>query len=198
MSAEAYSPEDGRTLVETARHAIATRLGLALGEAPLPGPRLREKRGAFVTLRQRADGELRGCVGLVEPRLPLVDAVAHAARAAAFEDGRFDPVSASELPGLVIDVSVLGPVAPIRPADVVVGVHGLILRHAGRSGLLLPQVPVEQAWDSEAFLEATCRKAGLWSGAWKEAGAELLGFTATLIQEDVDQLDGDAHGPSHG
>jgi AmmeMemoRadiSam system protein A len=188
MTRDAYSPEEGRSLVETARHAIAARLGLARGAAPLAGPRLREKRGAFVTLRQRADGELRGCVGLVEPRLPLVDAVAHAARAAAFEDGRFDPVSATELPGLVIDVSVLGPAAPIRPADVVVGVHGLILRHAGRSGLLLPQVPVEQAWDREGFLEATCRKAGLWSGAWKEAGAELLGFTATVVGEDREDL----------
>lgn len=181
---EDYSPAEKLILIETARHAIAARLGRALEAPPPPTASLLAKRGAFVTLRQRADADLRGCVGFVEPRFPLIEAVARAAEAAAFDDGRFDPVTASELSGLVIDVSVLGPAVPIRPEDVTVGIHGLILRHAGRSGLLLPQVPVEQEWDREAFLEATCRKAALWSGAWKEPGAQLLGFTATVIHEE--------------
>lgn len=186
-----YTLEEGRILIATACHAIAARLGRAGGPGPTATARLREPRGAFVTLRRREDGELRGCVGFVEPRFPLVEAVAHAAEAAAFEDGRFPPVTAPELPGLVIDVSVLGLATPIRPEDVTVGVHGLILRHAGRSGLLLPQVPVEQEWDRETFLDATCRKAGLPSGAWKEKGAQLLGFTAAVIDEDGVQHRGD-------
>jgi uncharacterized protein (TIGR00296 family) len=104
---------------------------------------------------------------------------------------RFPSVASRHvLPGLAIDVSVLGPALPIRAEDVTVGVHGLILRHAGHSGLLLPQVPAEQGWDKEAFLEATCRKAGLASGAWKEKGAQLLGFTAEVIEEDENREKG--------
>jgi AmmeMemoRadiSam system protein A len=181
----AYTKAEALILLATARHAIAARLGLAREPAPEPSARLQEKRGAFVTLRTRAAHELRGCVGFVEPRFALIETVARAAEAAAFHDGRFEPVRASELAGLVIDVSVLSPPQPIRAEDVVVGRHGLILRHAGRSGLLLPQVPGELGWDREAFLEATCRKAGLASGAWKEAGAQLLGFTAVVIDEEA-------------
>lgn len=183
---EAYSSEEAHILLASARHAIAERLGLARQPALAPTARLKEMRGAFVTLRLRADHELRGCVGFVEPRYALIEAVTRAARAAAFADGRFDPVAGAELPGLVIEVSVLGPARPIRPEDVAIGVHGLILRHAGRSGLLLPQVPVEQGWDRESFLDATCRKAGLWSGAWHDAGAQLLGFTAVVIGEEAE------------
>jgi AmmeMemoRadiSam system protein A len=183
MSDAEYTPEDGRILIATARQAIAARLGQS-GAAPPPTARLYERRGAFVTLRERSTGELRGCVGFVEPLFPLVDSVSRAAQAAAFEDGRFDPVSASELPGLSVEVSILGPARPIRPEDVKIGVHGLILRQGGRSGLLLPQVPIEQEWDRETFLEGLCRKAGLPHGAWKEERAELLGFTATIVEEE--------------
>jgi AmmeMemoRadiSam system protein A len=176
------SAEERSLLLRAARGAIAARL---LGEpAPEPAvsPRLREPSGAFVTLR-RLDGELRGCVGLIEPRYPLVESVARAAQSAAFEDGRFDPVQAGELEQLTVDVSVLSALRPIRPEDVEVGVHGLLIRHAGRSGLLLPQVPLEHGWSRETFLDQTCRKAGLPPGTWRRPEAELLGFTATVIEE---------------
>ncbi len=175
--------EEGSVLLTLARRAIARKLNRAVGEMPKLPFRLGEALGVFVTLRRRSDGELRGCIGYVEPRFPLSEGVAHAARAAAFDDGRFEPVRPDELDGLVIDVSVLGPPEPIDPVDVQIGVHGLILRHQGRSGLLLPQVPVEKGWDRLAFLDYTCQKAGLSPGTWRHAGAELLGFRAQLFQE---------------
>jgi AmmeMemoRadiSam system protein A len=173
-----------RTLLAIARAAIARRLKIGAGDPPAPGPALYEKRGAFVTLRRREDGELRGCVGFVDARHPLHEAVARAAELAAFEDGRFEPVEAAELAGLILDVSVLGPLQPIAPEAVEVGVHGLLVRYAGRSGLLLPIVPLQYGWDREAFLDHTCRKAGLPEDTWRKPGAELLAFTAELLEDD--------------
>jgi uncharacterized protein len=175
---------DRRALLGIARAAIARRLKLPATEPPPLNRVLCELRGAFVTLRRREDGELRGCVGLVEARHPLHEAVARAAELAAFEDGRFDPVEAGELAGLIVDVSVLGPVHPIAPEAVEIGVHGLMVRYLGRSGLLLPLVPLQYGWDRETFLAHTCRKAGLPEDSWRKSGAELLAFTAELIEED--------------
>ena len=181
---ESLAHQDRRALTTIARAAIARRLHLEAAEPPLAGPALREKRGAFVTLRRREDGELRGCVGFVEARQPLHEAVERAAQLAAFEDGRFEPVQPKELDGLVLDVSVLSPLRPIAPEDVEVGVHGLLIRYAGHSGLLLPLVPLQFGWDREAFLAHTCHKAGLPKDAWKQPGAVLLAFTAELVEEE--------------
>ena len=77
----------------------------------------------------------------------------------------------------------LGPLEPIRPEDVEVGRHGLLIGFKGRRGVLLPQVPVENGWDRETFLAHTCRKAGLPEDTWKRTGVELLGFTAVVFGE---------------
>lgn len=177
------SPEARRALTRIAREAIAARLAGRRYVAPREPAELREKRGAFVTLRRRADHELRGCIGVIEARLPLGDAVAEVAVSAACADPRFEPVVAAELPGLTLDVSVLSPLLPIRAEDVVVGTHGLSLRCAGRGGLLLPQVPAEHGWDRLQFLEALCRKAGLPAGAWRRSDAQLAGFTAEVLED---------------
>ena len=95
-----------------------------------------------MTLHRR-DGELRGCVGLMRSDRPLLETVARMAVAAAIEDGRFDPVTEAELDGLTIEISALGPLEPIRPEEVEVGRHGLLIGYGGRRGVLLPQVPVE-------------------------------------------------------
>lgn len=176
--------EEGSVLLTLARRAIARKLERPVGEMRNLPFRLREALGVFVTLRRRSDGELRGCIGYVEPRFPLAEGVAHAACAAAFDDSRFEPVRPDELDGLVIDVSVLSAPEPIDPDQVQVGVHGLILRHEGRTGLLLPQVPVERGWDRLAFLDHTCQKAGLPPGRWRHPEAALLGFSAQLFEEE--------------
>jgi AmmeMemoRadiSam system protein A len=121
-------------------------------------------------------------VGYALPVAPLYRAVAETARAAAFDDSRFLPVTKEEAPGLEISLSVLSRLFPIHPDAVAVGRHGLVISQAGRRGLLLPQVPTENDWDRETFLEQTCRKAGLPGDAWRK-GATLEAFTAEVFSD---------------
>jgi AmmeMemoRadiSam system protein A len=144
---------------------------------------LRRPGGAFVTLKRRKDGSLRGCVGIPQPLYPLDSAVARAAIGAAFRDPRFPPVVVGELPGLSVHVSALSTLETIEADAVVVGVHGLLVRWGGRSGLLLPQVAVAEGWDRETFLAHTCLKAGLPADTWRAPGCEILGFTAVAFGE---------------
>lgn len=183
MTPEALSPAARQRLLDVARQAIHARLDGREFSPKDDDPALQRPCGAFVTLKHRADGELRGCVGYVEPRFPLVEAVALAAVAAATADGRFAPVTRGEMPSLSLDISALGPVEPIDPERVEVGTHGLIVRYAGRSGLLLPQVATEHGWDRVTLLEQTCRKAGLPQGTWRKPGVQVLAFTATVFGE---------------
>jgi len=184
---EVLSAAARQRLLAMARRAIEGQLG---GEPPAEEDlgelraELERRSGAFVTLTRRADGELRGCVGVPEPLYRLDQAVARAAVAAALYDGRFDPVHRAELPELSLHVSVLGDLRPVEPAEVEVGRHGLVVRYAGRSGLLLPQVAADRGWDRERFLDETCRKAGLPPGTWRQPACELLAFTAVVFGED--------------
>jgi AmmeMemoRadiSam system protein A len=184
VTAVPLGPEDRRCLLGLARLAIVARLEGRTLPIPEGSSRLRERGAAFVTLRRRSDRELRGCVGYVEPLFPLVETVARAATAAAMADGRFDPVTEAEVSSLSIEISALGPTQLIRAEEVEIGTHGLIIRWAGRSGLLLPQVAVEHGWDLTVFLEQTSRKAGLPKDAWQQPEAELLRFTAQVFGED--------------
>jgi AmmeMemoRadiSam system protein A len=138
--------------------------------------------GAFVTLLR---GErLRGCIGHVVTTRPLYLTVRECALAAALEDPRFDPVTAAELPGLELEISILSPLEDIAPSEVEAGRHGLLISRGVRRGLLLPQVAVECKWNREEFLEATCLKAGLPVDAWRE-GARIQAFTAQVLKEDA-------------
>jgi len=145
-----------------------------------PSERLKEKFGAFVTLK--INGGLRGCIGRVVGDLPLVETVSRMARSAAFEDPRFPPLSAGEFPRLEIEISILSPLTPCPDSDKIeVGRHGLLISKGGASGLLLPQVPVEWGWDRETFLAQCCRKAGLPSSAWKDQDARIFWFEAEVF-----------------
>ncbi len=142
-------------------------------------PNFLSPKGAFVTLKKR--GQLRGCIGFTEPIFPLYKAIIAGAIYAASEDPRFSPVSSEELNTLDYEISVLTPLKKIDdPAEVQVGKHGLVISMEGRKGLLLPQVPVENNWTREEFLEETCLKAGLPPGSWKK-GAELFVFEAIVF-----------------
>jgi AmmeMemoRadiSam system protein A len=175
-------PEARRRLLELARQAIAAHLqgDLPVDDDGEPWP----PQGAFVTLKTRSNGHLRGCIGHLEADQSLGATVQRMAVAAATQDPRFPLVTREELHTLRLEISVLSPLAPIYPEDVEVGRHGLFLRFRGRSGLLLPQVPVAQAWDRETFLDHTCRKAGLPPGSWRDPMCELLAFTAEVFGED--------------
>jgi AmmeMemoRadiSam system protein A len=144
--------------------------------------RLAAPAAAFVTVK--VGGELRGCIGRVDRTESLATVVARCARAAAFEDPRFDPIRPSDLPGLQVQVSVLSDPVPLADVTALeVGRHGLIVERGQCRGLLLPQVAVEYGWTPTEFLEHTCRKAGLSRDAWRE-GAELFVFEAEVFGED--------------
>lgn len=175
-----FSLDERKLLVRLAHEAIVSALeGRDISLDP-PSPHLAELRGVFTSLYLH--GELRGCVGYVFASCPLYRAVGETARAAAFDDNRFPPVTLEEAPALEIELSILSPPQPIRAEDVEVGRHGLLISMAGHRGLLLPQVPVEHGWDRITFLEQTCRKAGLPRDAWQQ-GANIEAFTAEVFGE---------------
>jgi len=178
----AYLDESQRNrLLGIARRALEGYIGA--GKIP-PEVEVRGKLAApgaaFVTLTK--NGRLRGCIGYTEAVAPLFKVVQECAVAAATEDPRFPPVSPMELPSLRVEISVLTPMFPIRPEEVEVGRHGLMVSQGRMRGLLLPQVPVEWGWDRETFLDQTCVKAGLPPSAWRH-GATLRAFTAEVFGE---------------
>jgi AmmeMemoRadiSam system protein B/AmmeMemoRadiSam system protein A len=143
---------------------------------------LNQERGAFVTLKE--SGELRGCVGYTSAMKPLYMTVRDTATFAALRDSRFQPVSAGELGQLDYEISVLSPLRRVRDIrEIKVGEHGLLMKNGIYEGLLLPQVPVEQKWDRQTFLEETCAKAGMPSKCWKDENTDIFMFTAVVFGE---------------
>jgi AmmeMemoRadiSam system protein A len=141
---------------------------------------LHQERGAFVTLR--IAGELRGCIGFASAIKPLFVTVRDTATLAALRDPRFSPVESGELPLLEYEISVLSPLRRAREVgEIQIGQHGLLIKNGDREGLLLPQVPLEQGWDRETFLEHTCTKAKLNPDAWKDDQTDLFLFTAVVF-----------------
>jgi AmmeMemoRadiSam system protein A len=177
-----YSQQERALLLGLAHRSIEAALREEPFRDPVPSAHLAEARGAFTTLH--IDGKLRGCVGYVVPLYPLYRTVAETAVAAAFQDDRFPPVTKAEAPLLQIEISVLSPLKPIKPEEIVLGVHGLVVNRGSFRGLLLPQVPMEWGWDRDTFIAQTCRKAGLPPDAWK-MGATLEAFTAEVFSESL-------------
>jgi hypothetical protein len=144
---------------------------------------LKEKRGVFVTLNK--NGHLRGCIGHIQPREQLFDAVIDNTINSSMNDGRFKPVSEDELSDIEIDISVLSPIKKISGAEkFITGKHGIIIRLGGMRAVFLPQVATEQDWDREETLAHLCNKAGLPSYAWKDEEMEFFVFTAEVFHED--------------
>lgn len=181
------SAEQRRLLLRIARQSIEAALA---GRQPDVDPGslddvLRRPSGAFVTLSSRS-GDLRGCIGTIEPVAPLWEAVRDNALNAAFRDPRFPPLAPVELPELELEISVMGPVEPVADVgEIEVGRDGLIVRYAGNAGLLLPQVAVEWGWDREEFLRHTCRKAGLPMDAWRDPRCRIEKFSAEVFGEQT-------------
>jgi AmmeMemoRadiSam system protein B/AmmeMemoRadiSam system protein A len=141
---------------------------------------LAEKRGAFVTLTMF--GNLRGCIGYIQPIKPLYETISEMADQAAFHDPRFNPIRKGEFSHIDVEISVLTPMMLVEdPKEIVVGRDGLYMVKGYYSGLLLPQVPVEQHWNRETFLDQTCIKAGLPPGSWKEPGIKIYRFQADIF-----------------
>ncbi|KPJ89069.1 MAG: hypothetical protein AMS18_12790 [Gemmatimonas sp. SG8_17] len=188
----ALAPEDARSLIQVARasinHGFATDQPVDIEPLEFSN-RLIRPAASFVTLN--IAGQLRGCIGSVEARRPLVQDVAHNAFAAAFRDPRFPPLAETEFHPLEIHISVLGPPVPLsveseeellktlRP-----GVDGLILEESTFRSVFLPQV-----WDTlpepAQFLEHLKLKAGLPAGYW----SPQLRFRRFVVEEIGDDAE---------
>jgi uncharacterized protein len=183
-----FSPQDKKRLLKLARDSISEVFLNNRADIPLD-PKFSQKQGVFVTLKK--NDELRGCIGFPEAIYPLNKAIYIAAKAAAFEDYRFNPLSEKELTQIEIEISVLTVPEELKadkPEDyknkIKIGEDGLIIRHPHGSGLLLPQVPVEWNWNSTEFLAQICHKAGLPEDTWKDKSAKLYTFQAEIFSED--------------
>jgi|SRR5580704_7007283 AmmeMemoRadiSam system protein A len=181
------SETDRRALLELARRAIAEAVSLQKPAGSIPRSGIfAEKRGVFVTLHAR--GRLRGCIGVVEAFEPLGESIARSAASAALRDPRFSQVRSEDLQGLQIEISVLSLLEPIRPDDIEIGKHGLLISQGSKRGILLPQVAAEHKFGREQFLEETCRKAGLNTQAWQDPETQILGFTCEVFSEGEETL----------
>lgn len=189
------SLEEGESLVKLARSAIENFLKTGEKQSAPKNvpPKLTEKCGVFVTLNHVEAGakKLRGCIGVVEPNLPLVEAAIDSAINSAAHDPRFPPVTLDELDKTVVEVSVLTPPQIIGvenpkdyPSKIGIGRDGLIVERGFFKGLLLPQVPVEWHWDEEGFLSNCCMKAGLPPDCWLVEGTKIYSFQAIIFEEE--------------
>jgi AmmeMemoRadiSam system protein B/AmmeMemoRadiSam system protein A len=167
-------------LLELARHAITMYVTKkSVLEKEVKNPKFKTEGAVFVTIKKK--GELRGCIGHIQPIMPLYQSIIKNAVAACSSDPRFPPMKEDELKDIDIEISILSPLKPLKQIETVqVGKHGLFIVKGMRSGLLLPQVATEFGWDRESFLEHLCSKAGLQKDAWKSA--DLYTFTAEVIK----------------
>ena len=150
-----------------------------LPEISIKNPKLQTDGAAFVTIYKQ--GSLRGCIGHVQPVMPLFKSVMENAVAASSRDTRFPPVTKDELSDITVEVSVLSPLRKLKNIDdIEIGRHGLLIRQGRRQGLLLPQVAEEYGWNRETFLRNLSLKAGLQEDAWKTS--DIYSFTAEIVK----------------
>ena len=178
------SAEDKKMLKDIALQSIVDsldgkRIAVANSSLFTLHSSLKQKCGAFVSLHKH--GRLRGCIGHFGEDYPLCEIVAEMARAAAFEDPRFMPVTRDELDDLDIEISVLTPMRRIQSLDEFeLHRHGIYIKKGYRSGTFLPQVADEVNWTKEEFVgHCSQDKAGLGWNGWRNA--ELYVYEAIVF-----------------
>jgi AmmeMemoRadiSam system protein A/AmmeMemoRadiSam system protein B len=186
---ETLSAQDRGSLLRLARTAIEARLleGAEIERPSQTTSILNEVRGCFVTLHKR--GQLRGCIGTIEPTCPLLECVEKNAKNAAFGDPRFPPLSVDELKEIDIEISVLSVPEAIGFSDgeelkrkLEPNVHGVILSRGMNRSTFLPQV-WKQLPDKEKFLEHLCLKGGMSGKAWQEPATKVEVYKAEVFGE---------------
>jgi AmmeMemoRadiSam system protein A len=190
MISEPLTDDEKRILLKLARHSIE----LAASHQPLPelvlseySAQLQQEGASFVTLTEY--GELRGCIGALEPYQALVQDVCEHAAAAAMDDYRFTPVSPDEAAQLVIEISRLTIPQPLpyrQPAELLAclkpDVDGVILRDGIRRATFLPQV-WEKLPDPAAFLSHLCQKMGAPSDLWRRKILQVFTYQVEEFEE---------------
>lgn len=190
MTTQTLTPEERTYLLTLARASIEEATGKPSPPPELSedAPRLTAPGAAFVTLHTW-HGDLRGCIGSLVAHRPLIDDVRENAVAAALRDPRFPPVTAKDLPGLVIEVSVLSAPEPLAfdsPDDLLrtlrPNIDGVVIAHGWNRATFLPQV-WEQLPSPEAFLSNLCYKAGLPGNAWRWPDLEVSIYQVEEFEE---------------
>jgi AmmeMemoRadiSam system protein A len=171
------------TLLDIAKKTITAKVNNKdMPKFTIDSETLKEKRGAFVTLKKR--GHLRGCIGYIKAVKPLWETVQEMAVAAALHDPRFPSLKSDEVRDLTFEISVLSPLKRVKDInEIEVGKHGLYIIRGYNSGLLLPQVASEYGWDREMFLRESCSKAGLPPQAWTDDETEIYTFSADYFSD---------------
>ena len=182
------SDSEGKILLQIARQAIIGRLGMAVEDDVMQGSVPDKEYGTFVTLKK--NGQLRGCIGNLQASGAVADGVRQNAVHAAFNDSRFSPLTAEELPEIEIDISVLNQpkileysdatdlISKLRP-----GIDGVILSLGMARATFLPQV-WEQLPVAEQFLGHLCRKAGLAESSWRDSHPQIETYQAQCFAEE--------------
>ncbi|MCQ4574685.1 MAG: AmmeMemoRadiSam system protein B [Candidatus Brocadiales bacterium] len=185
QTSDFITEEECETLLNIARSTLETYTRQqVLPDIPeeFLTPRLKEKSGVFVTLKK--NGQLRGCIGHIQPRMPLWRAVMMNTANSAFKDSRFRRVSEEELKDIDIEISVLSPNRRINsPGEFHVGEEGIIISLGRRQAVFLPQVATEQGWDRNQTFYNLCNKAGLPWNAWWDENMEFYVFTTKIFHE---------------
>ena len=183
------SLSDGIKAVDFARKVIE----LYVKENIIPqlsfGKSFTEKQGAFVTIHTYPEYNLRGCIGIPLPIMPLKQAIIEGAKSAT-RDPRFPPLSDNELDRIVVEVTILTKPELIKVdkpeeylSNIEIGRDGLIVEQGFFKGLLLPQVPIEQGWEKKEFISNTCMKAGLMPDAWLSENTKISRFSGQIFTE---------------
>jgi AmmeMemoRadiSam system protein A len=172
----------GATEVAAAAAAAAEDAGVD-ADAPIDAE-LTTPAGCFVSLHERVTHRLRGCVGRLDPEMPLWRVVRETA-GDVLRDPRFTnaPVTADEIPSLEVEVSVLSPPRlAAGPLDFDPATEGIYLIYGSRSGFFLPQVARETGWSKQQLLNRLCdEKLGLPCDAWQKPDAKLFTFKVEVI-----------------
>jgi uncharacterized protein len=193
MMPDRLTSDEKKSLLVLARQALI----LAVNNKPVPPidltcltPLLKQNGASFVTLTE--NGDLRGCVGALEPSMPLAEDVQYHAMAAALQDYRFPPVRPSEVPGIVIEVSRLTLPQPLEyrgPQDLVAklrpNIDGVIINDGYRRATFLPQV-WEKLPNPWAFLAHLCQKMGAPSDLWERRDLQVLTYQVEEFHEPVE------------
>jgi AmmeMemoRadiSam system protein A len=176
-----YSEAEKKELLTIARTALESYVREGKTFKPSSSSqKLQEERGVFVTLTK--NGQLRGCIGYIQPIKPLIESVRDNAISAAVHDGRFSPVKPDELGDINIEISILTVPQPDTIENIINHKLGVVLQQGNYGATYLPQV-----WDglpdAKQFFSTLCQKAGLTSDCWQDSRTEYLSYRAIVFSE---------------
>ena len=184
-----YSQEQKDEYLESEKQELLgvarTTLELYLTEGKVYEPqtdnqKFKEKRGVFVTLNK--NGNLRGCIGYIQPVKSLIEAVRDNAISAAVHDSRFEPVDAIELNDIKIEISILTIPKPDILENIIENHYGVVLQQGNNGATYLPQV-WDDLSDPDEFFSSLCLKGGMSLDCYKDPKTELMSYRAIGFRE---------------